>query len=382
MKVDIAGLTKEFHSARGRVVAVNDIRLEIKDGEFFVLLGPSGCGKSTTLNLIAGLEKATGGEIRFGEKLVSSPEKRLHLSPRERNVAMVFQSYALYPHLSAFENIAFPLRIAGQADQSVSKSVASAAAMLGIENLLDARPAELSGGQRQRVAIARAIVRQPSIFLLDEPLSNLDALLRASTRAELKNLQRSLGITTVYVTHDQVEAMSLGDRIALLREGIIEQLGKPEDLYERPANAFVARFIGSPPINLLKASLAEEEGVVRLEIGTSKLDAPAEKVRLLKASGHRECLLGIRPEYVRLAESMEQAKSSGFLPAKILQIEPLGRESLVHAAVDGQEIRFLAGHGCEIKTKVGGIANLVLDLTGAHFFKTGGRQESIQNPGP
>lgn len=378
MKVTLAGLAKEFHSARGRIVAVDDIWLEIADREFFVLLGPSGCGKSTVLNLIAGLEKATGGEISFGDKLVSAPAKGVHLSPRERNVAMVFQSYALYPHLSAFENIAFPLRIAGERDESVGDSVTSAASMLGILDLLDARPAEMSGGQRQRVAIARAIVRQPSIFLLDEPLSNLDALLRASTRAELKNLQRNLGITSVYVTHDQVEAMSLGDRIALLNRGRIEQLGEPEDLFGSPANAFVARFIGSPPMNLLKGSLTEEYGVSRLEIGASKLCLPADVALLLRESGETECLLGVRPEDLRPAESGEAKE---LLSVEIIQVEPMGRESLVHSAVEGQDVRFLTGRVQALKAVVGERVELVLDLARAHFFRPGGRQELIPYPG-
>ena len=247
MKLRLVRLSKKFVTARGSVFAVRDIDLETTESEFFVLLGPSGCGKSTVLNLIAGLEKPTGGEIWFDEKLAASSDKKVFLTPKERNVAMVFQSYALYPHMSIFENIAFPLKVAREEEASILESVSRVSSMLGISHLLRAKPGELSGGQRQRVAIGRAIVRQPSIFLLDEPLSNLDAQLRTATRMELKALQRQLEITTVYVTHDQVEAMSLGNRIALLNDGDIEQVGSPEELYNKPANAFVAKFIGSPP---------------------------------------------------------------------------------------------------------------------------------------
>lgn len=372
MNIRLIDVSKEYHAARGSVVAVGGVSLDIKEGELFVLLGPSGCGKSTVLNLIAGLEKPTRGEIRFGDRLVASAEKRAHLTPRERNVAMVFQSYALYPHLTVYENIAFPLRIAGEGKQAIGKSVSQAASMLGIADLFSARPGELSGGQRQRVAIARAIVRQPSIFLLDEPLSNLDALTRASTRAELKKLQRSLGITTVYVTHDQVEAMSLGDRIAVMKAGGIDQAGVPQELYEKPANAFVATFIGSPPMNLIEASLIEDAGTLWLTIGGARLRVP-EKARLLKESGQAECLLGIRPENVHIAEE----KTVASLPARIIQVEPLGRETFVHARVDDREISFLIPGGHKIETRAGESPQLAFDLAKAHFFAVGGGQESL-----
>jgi multiple sugar transport system ATP-binding protein len=224
------------------VAAVNEVNLEIQDGEFFVLLGPSGCGKSTLLNLAAGLERPTGGEIWIGDQLVAAPPKRIFLSPRERNVAMVFQSYALYPHMTVFENISFPLEMAGDNSKTIEKSVKEAADRVAIAHLLGARPSERSGGQRQRVAIARAIVRRPSLFLLDEPLSNLDVRLRVSTRNEIKALQRSLGVTTLYVTHDQEEAAALADRIALIREGQIEQIGTPQELQENPATPFAREF--------------------------------------------------------------------------------------------------------------------------------------------
>ncbi len=231
MKLTLISLAKTYRSLRGPVHALKELSLEVEDGEFFVLLGPSGCGKSTVLNLVAGLEKPTSGEIRFGEEVVAAPEKRIFSEPRQRDVAMVFQSYALYPHMSVFDNIAFPLRVSGENRQQVRQAVEVAASTLGIAELLAVRPAELSGGQRQRVAIARAIVRKPKLFLLDEPLSNLDANLRTITRTELRLLQRKLGITTLYVTHDQVEAMTLADRMAVLKDGKLMQIGSPDAVY-------------------------------------------------------------------------------------------------------------------------------------------------------
>jgi multiple sugar transport system ATP-binding protein len=373
VRIRLVHVVKAFRSARGSVTAAKDIHFEVEDREFFVLLGPSGCGKSTVLNLIAGLDKLSGGEIWFDDELVASGEQGVHLAPRERNVAMVFQSYALYPHLSAFENIAFPLRIAGESKDFVSQAVARVASMLGISNLLGAKPGEMSGGQRQRVAIGRAIVRQPSVFLLDEPLSNLDALLRASTRAELKKLQRSLGITTVYVTHDQVEAMSLGDRVALLKDGRLEQLGTPEDLFERPANAFVAKFIGSPPTNILKVSLVKEAGGAWLVIGGARFELPKNRAKPLEEAGQTEYLLGIRPENVYRAGR----ESGTTLSCKISQVEPLGRETLVHATLDGEEITFLAGAPHEIEAGAGDSVKLAFDLSKAHFFRIGGKQENL-----
>ncbi|MEJ2282406.1 MAG: ABC transporter ATP-binding protein, partial [Desulfobacterales bacterium] len=234
MELTLHHISKGFNSLRGKVTAVHDVSLDIRDGEFFVLLGPSGCGKSTLLNLVAGLERPSAGEIRFAGETVAAAQKHVFLPPRKRNVAMVFQSYALYPHLKVFDNIAFPLRVTKDRRQDIQNAVKITARMLDIENLLERKPAELSGGQRQRVAIARALVRRPRLFLLDEPLSNLDAQLRTRMRVELKNLQRKLNITTLYVTHDQTEAMTLGDRIALLREGSLIQVGTPEEMYARP----------------------------------------------------------------------------------------------------------------------------------------------------
>jgi ABC-type sugar transport system ATPase subunit len=327
-RLDIRGLTKEFHSIKRTITALRTIDLIIEPREFFVLLGPSGCGKSTLLNLIAGLEKPTAGEIRFGERIFCSVPRSRFLTPRERNVAMVFQNYALYPHLSVYHNIAFPLKTAGRKKREFDQPVRSAARTLGLERFLDAKPGELSGGQRQRVAIARAIVREPNLFLLDEPLSNLDAQLRASTRAELKRLQRSLGVTAVYVTHDQVEAMTLGDRVAVLREGRIEQIGAPEELYDHPVNTFVGSFVGSPPMNILPAeieNLDRERPAVR--VGAYVFEAPPDFGRQA-ARAALSPKAGIRPEHVRLTGE----DSRPALSLETVTVEKLGRETLVYAA--------------------------------------------------
>lgn len=333
MKLSLKGVRKEFTSLRGRTIAVQDLDMDVADSEFFVLLGPSGCGKSTVLNLIAGLEKPTEGEILFDERLVASAKKRFFLTPRERNVAMVFQTYALYPHLSVYENIAFPLRVRRMEKVRVEAAVKRAASRLEIEELLPARPAELSGGQRQRVAIARAIVREPDVFLLDEPLSNLDAQLRASTRAELKLLQKSLGITTVYVTHDQVEALTLGEKIAVLRAGKIEQIGTPEELYGAPANPFVAQFIGSPPMNLVPASLAKENQVSYVSFGAAKLRIPDDITDLSQGT----CLFGIRPEDMVVSRSEE----AGSFSAHVDALQPLGREAILNVSIEGNPFSVL-----------------------------------------
>ncbi|KPJ52169.1 hypothetical protein AMJ39_08435 [candidate division TA06 bacterium DG_24] len=365
MILTLAGLTKMFSSLRGDILAVDDVSLVIHDRELFVLLGPSGCGKSTILNLIAGLERPTTGEIRFDDVIVASGRRKVFLSPKERNVAMVFQSYALYPHLSVFENIAFPLRIGKQGATGVEETVGEVAAMLEISDLLRARPAELSGGQRQRVAIARAIVRHPKVFLLDEPLSNLDARLRLAMRGELKNLQRRLGITTVYVTHDQVEAMSLADRIAVVRQGRIEQVGTPDELYNKPANPFVATFIGSPAINLLETAFAEENGVFFVVVGDQKLRMPDEKSEELRRLSRNVCLLGIRPEHIHL-DRLDRRLSGQRLKGRVRAVEPLGRETILHLEIDDSRLTAMTSGG---ELKQGDTIEVDLDLKRAHIFE-------------
>lgn len=331
MKINISNLTKNFTSMRGDITALDNINLEIQNGEFFVLLGPSGCGKTTLLNLIAGLEKPNAGEIRFDDKTVVSNENKIFVTPKERNVAMVFQSYALYPHLTVFENIAFPLRIAKSKEPEVKEKVTGTSKMLGISSLLDSKPAELSGGQRQRVAIARALVREPSVFLMDEPLSNLDAQLRVSTRSELKILQHKLGITTIYVTHDQTEAMTLGDRIAVLRDGKVEQIGTAKELYEKPVNAFVASFIGTPPMNLVELQTVETGNEFFAVIGDLR-------IKLQGNPGAQKITLGIRPEHITISKNITDAQS---LKGKITSVEPLGKETLVRVSIPGIDFSVL-----------------------------------------
>ncbi len=341
MKLRLCGLGRHFVTLRGRVEALRGIDLEIAQGEFFVLLGPSGCGKSTLLNLLAGLDRPSDGEIWFGERLAASARRNICLPPRERRVAMVFQSYALYPHLSVYGNIAFPLKIARRPKPEVERAVRRVARTLQLEDLLAARPAELSGGQRQRVAIARALVREPEVLLLDEPLSNLDARLRTSTRVELKRLQRELGLTTVYVTHDQTEAMGLGDRVAVLQRGRIEQVAAPQELYRRPANPFVAGFVGVPPMNLLEALWEERDGTLWLRIGPLEFALPETHRGALADLAERRGLAGIRPEHL----SIPPEAGAPVLRGSIDTVEPQGREVLLHLRCAGQEIAVLAPAG-------------------------------------
>jgi multiple sugar transport system ATP-binding protein len=361
MKLHFRDVAKTYLSLRGAVPAVRDATFSVGDGEFFVLLGPSGCGKSTILNMTAGLERPTSGEIRFDGEIVVSRKERIFVPPGKRNVAMVFQSYALYPHLNVRENIAFPLHVAGEMSDEIDRAVARTASMLGIGELLRSRPSELSGGQRQRVAIARALVRKPRVFLLDEPLSNLDAALRAATRAELRRLQRALGVTTLYVTHDQTEAMTLGDRIALLRDGRILQTGTPRDLYENPETPFVASFIGPYPMNLLKTGLEEEDGALFVRVGTERLPLPQDRVSRVHRLGSREILFGIRPEHVRAVPESPGPALRGTITA----VEHLGRETLVTTDIGGPS---LLAVDREKTLQEGDTVRLAIPMEFSHLF--------------
>lgn len=314
VSVKLEGLTKYFGSVR----AIEDINLEVKNGEFLTLLGPSGCGKTTTLRCVAGLEMPTSGQIYFDDKVVND------LTPRERNVAMVFQSYALYPHMTVYDNIAFPLKIRKAPKEEIDNKVKEVAELLQIEGLLGRKPDELSGGERQRVALGRALVRKPTIFLMDEPLSNLDAKLRIYMRAELKALHRSLGITTIYVTHDQVEAMTMADRIAIFNEGRLQQIGEPEELYGSPTNVFVAGFIGSPPMNMVEGALIEDKRGVRLEAEDFFLDLTDLRDILQPYIG-KSVVVGIRPQDMTIYDGPVE----GGIEAKVYVVEPLGGEAIV-----------------------------------------------------
>ena len=324
--------------------AVDDLDLEIQDGEFMVLVGPSGCGKSTALRMVAGLEDISEGTLKIGDKVVND------VPPRERDIAMVFQSYALYPHLTVYDNIAFSLRLKKAPKDEIDRRVKDAARILGLEQFLDKKPRALSGGQRQRVAMGRAIVRQPQAFLMDEPLSNLDAKLRVQMRAEIARLQNDLGTTTIYVTHDQVEAMTMGDRVAVMRKGELQQVAGPQELYDHPVNLFVAGFIGSPAMNMLEAKLERQDGRLAARLGTQAvtlgehvLDArPA-----LRAYEGREVILGIRPEDLEDSEHATDRPSDECLHGKVTLREALGSEIMVHFTVDAtpaftEDVRELA----------------------------------------
>jgi len=298
--------------------AVNDVSIDVQDGEFVILVGPSGCGKSTLLRMIVGLEDITAGDLFIGDTRVND------LAPRERNLAMVFQNYALYPHLTVFENIAFPLRLAKVPDAEVDQKVRAASKTLELDEHLDRKPGNLSGGQRQRVAMGRAIVREADAFLFDEPLSNLDAKLRGQMRTEISRLQKRLGITTVYVTHDQTEAMTLGDRVAVLKRGVLQQLATPRELYENPGNLFVAGFIGSPPMNFLPAEV--EGTTVTLPFGSVRI--PQEMAD--KVQGRGLLMAGIRPEHFEDADLTDRATDGAVFTAQVDVVEWLGHETYAY----------------------------------------------------
>ena len=286
-QVNLRNLVKKFSED---VVAVNNVNLDIEDKEFVVLVGPSGCGKTTTLRMVAGLEDISEGEIYIGDRLVND------VPPKDRNIAMVFQNYALYPHMTVYKNMAFSLKLRRTPKDEIERRVKAAADILGIGELLDRKPKQLSGGQRQRVAVGRAIVRQPEVFLFDEPLSNLDAKLRVNMRAELIKLHERLDATMIYVTHDQVEAMTMGDRIVVMRNGFIQQVGPPMEVYNQPQNQFVAGFIGSPPMNFMEARLVPDNGGLAIEIRGMRLPLPPHKAKSAEAYTNKSVVFGIRPE--------------------------------------------------------------------------------------
>jgi multiple sugar transport system ATP-binding protein len=311
--------------------AVSDMDLEIQDGEFMVLVGPSGCGKTTALRMVAGLEEISEGVLRIGERVVN------HVPPRDRDIAMVFQSYALYPHLSVYDNIAFGLKLKGEKKPEIDRRVNDAARILGLEQLLKRKPRALSGGQRQRVAMARAIVRQPAAFLMDEPLSNLDAKLRVQVRAEIAKIQSDLGTTTIYVTHDQIEAMTMGDRVAVMRKGELQQVAPPQELYERPVNLFVGGFIGSPAMNMLEATLARSNGGLAVQMGSQKLALGEDIVNArpgIKAYEGKGLILGIRPEELEDAALAKDIPADHHIRGTVELTEALGSEIMAHFNVD------------------------------------------------
>jgi multiple sugar transport system ATP-binding protein len=337
---------------------LDDISFDVAEGEFCILLGPSGCGKSTLLRLIAGLEQATEGEIAIGGNRVD------HLAPRERDIAFVFQSYALYPHMTVFQNLAFSLKLRGANADEIESRVKNAAQLLEIETLLERRPQQLSGGQRQRVALGRAIVREPKVFLFDEPLSNLDAALRATMRVELARLHRRLHATIVYVTHDQAEALTLGEKVIVLYEGTIQQIGPPTDIYQRPANIRVARFVGSPQMNLLEGRV-DENGVI-FQCGKLCLNLFAVFGKALPKLADESLILGIRPEDLQPATDEE-----GWLRGEVELVEDLGSDRFVHLKCDHLDL--VARAGRDISLRQGETLGLQVAPGQLHFFQDGQR---------
>ena len=329
-EVRLENICKHFDE----IVAVDDFNLSIKDKEFVVLVGPSGCGKTTTLRMIAGLEGITSGNIYIEERLINK------LPAKERNIAMVFQNYALYPHMSVRENMSFSLEMHKRPKEEIKKRVQEAAEILGIAGLLDRKPKQLSGGQRQRVAVGRAIVRKPGVFLFDEPLSNLDAKLRVQTRVELKKLHERLATTAVYVTHDQVEAMTMGDRIVVMKDGLIQQVGGPLELYNTPANRFVAGFLGSPAMNFFEAELTGSGDSLFLQTGSFKIDLPLEKINVMNGYGEKKVIVGIRPEDLVMIEDDVSGKAIQFT---VDVVEPIGSETYVVG--NAGDIPLIAGVG-------------------------------------
>jgi multiple sugar transport system ATP-binding protein len=368
--VAIKELVKSYDK---KYIILDHINLEIKDGELMVFVGPSGCGKSTLLRMIAGLESITDGEISISNRRVNN------LPPQQRNIAMVFQNYALYPHMSVRDNMAFPLRMQKVPAQDITRQVETVAEQLDITPLLDKKPKQLSGGQRQRVAMGRALVREPQVFLMDEPLSNLDAKLRVQIRSEIATIQRQLGVTTVYVTHDQVEAMTLGQRVAVLKDGILQQVAPPDELYSHPANVFVAQFIGSPGMNIIPCRISGGELILPLEQEPVRWLLPeAMRVRLAELPQDEDLWLGLRPEVFSL--NSEGKENSLSLPCQIVDAEFLGYETLIRfqlgspfiTGLDVVEQTFTARIFEQLNCAIGDKIDLSVDAGAACFFDQSG----------
>ena len=356
--VTFSGVTKVYSDG---TQAVADMDLVIADGEFVVLVGPSGCGKSTALRMLAGLETITSGTVSIGEKVVND------VAPRDRDIAMVFQNYALYPHMKVYDNIAFGLRLRKVPKDEIDRRVRHAAQVLGLEDFLDRKPRALSGGQRQRVAMGRAIVREPRAFLMDEPLSNLDAKLRVEMRAEISSLQDELGVTTVYVTHDQIEAMTMGDRVAVMRKGELEQVAPPQELYDRPVNLFVAGFIGSPTMNMMEATVEDGDDGLAMAIGEQRLTLAPEALELHPALPQyvgRTVVVGIRPEDLEDASIVTEMPTDQRLRGKLMLREALGSEIIAHFEIQAPPV-------LTADTK-----ELAEDVGTAHHFEAHARNQS------
>jgi multiple sugar transport system ATP-binding protein len=357
-EVVLKDVTKVFDK---HVVAVNDVNLEVAEAEFVVLVGPSGCGKSTTLRMVAGLEEVTSGEIYIDGRLVND------VPPKDRDIAMVFQNYALYPHMTVYQNMAFGLKLRKYPKEEIDRRVQEAAEILGIQDLLDRRPKALSGGQRQRVAVGRAIVRKPKVFLFDEPLSNLDAKLRVQMRTEISKLHSRLGATMIYVTHDQVEAMTMGDRIVVMKDGIIQQIDTPLNLYNRPTNRFVAGFIGSPSMNFLEGTLLRDtdNGLI-FDEGSVTITISQRYEEQLHHHVGKRVIFGVRPEDIFDTRLSEGAEEKAHIRVRVEVVEPMGNETLVYLSTNTSSL--VARLDAMQLPKVGDEMDVVLDISRSHFF--------------
>jgi multiple sugar transport system ATP-binding protein len=357
----MASVTYEHVYKRfGDVEVITDVSVEIADKEFVVFVGPSGSGKSTLLRLLAGLEEITEGQIMIGDRIVND------VPPKDRDIAMVFQSYALYPHMSVYDNMAFGLKLRKTPKEEIDRRVKDAAEILGLAHLLDRKPKALSGGQRQRVAVGRAIVREPAVFLMDEPLSNLDAKLRVSARAEISKLHQRLGTTFVYVTHDQVEAMTMGDRILVLKDGILQQIDSPRNLYERPHNVFVAGFIGSPSMNFFDATLVAEEGRQWVDTGDFRVPVPADRQQVYDSYVGKEIIFGIRPEHIHAADFAPAKINAAPIHATVEVVELLGHE--LHLYLDSGHNSFVAIVDTRLAPRMDQELNLLFDMDQMQLF--------------
>ena len=349
-------VTKRF----GDVIAVNDLSIEIQDKEFLVFVGPSGCGKTTSLRLLAGLEEANDGNIYIGDRLVND------VPPKDRNIAMVFQSYALYPHMSVYDNMAFGLKLRKTPKTEIERRVRESAGILGIEELLDRKPKQLSGGQRQRVALGRAIVREPSVFLMDEPLSNLDAKLRVATRAELSKLHQRLETTFIYVTHDQMEAMTMGTRIVVMRDGILQQVDTPQELYTKPGNIFVAGFIGSPAMNFFDGTLTGTKDEMYVDTGSFKVRIPKHKTQPLYDYLGKEIVFGMRPENIHDPDYQAPGITGAPVKAHVDVTELMGNEIFLYLVAGNKN--FIARVDPRSSARVGQDVEVVFDMENLHIF--------------
>jgi ABC-type sugar transport system ATPase subunit len=347
MKVELENLSKRW----GIVVGADSIDLDIEDAEFVAFLGPSGCGKTTTLLMVAGIYKPTEGTIRFDERVVNQ------VAPKDRNIGMVFQSYALYPHMTVYQNISYPLKLQKVPKEDMQKRAQRVADMMGIGDLMDRKPAQLSGGQQQRVALGRALVKEPQLLLFDEPLSNLDARLRLTMRSEIKRLQMELAITSIYVTHDQVEAMTMADRVAVMKDGKLQAYDTPDELYERPRTQFIGGFVGNPPMNFVEVEVTQSNGDFLAQRGGFEVIVPPDWGE--KAAGRGKVTLGIRPEDVTIADD-------GSIPGEVYVVEPLGRDDLVDVQVGDNHILVLADPA--LRVKIGDRVRLSFETDKVQFF--------------